>query len=266
MIQDVWTVCPALSRIMITVLPGPKAWPLALLLGLTLLALSCFGAAGGLAQEVLIQEDFQSLDAWEPFAFKDIEKKTRYEIVISRGESLLKASSNSSASALVHSKTFDVYQFPLLSWRWKVERVYERGNATVKQGDDYPLRVYVLFEYDPDQAGLARRLKYALAKTLHGEYPPDSSLNYIWANQRHAAPFLINPYAEQARMIPLQFGGARAGEWQEESRNILKDYETAFGRQPPVKAALAIMNDSDDTGEAGVSYLDWIRVEAGGGE
>ena len=248
-----------------TASPESKILCLTLLFGL-ILSLSCFSAAMGFAREVLIQEDFQSLDDWEPFTFKNIEKKTRYEIVTVRGESLLKASSNSSASALVHKKTFDVYRFPLLSWRWKVEQVYERGNAAVKEGDDYPLRVYVLFQYDPDQAGLAQRLKYALAKSLHGEYPPDSSLNYIWANQRHAAPYLINPYAEQARMIPLQSGAARAGEWQEETRNILKDYAMAFDRQPPVRAALAIMNDSDDTGEACVSYLDWIRVEGGPGD
>ena len=62
-------------------------------------------------------------------------------------------------------------------------------------------------------------------------------------------------------MIPRQRGSSRVGEWVEESIHIVEDYRRAFGEDPPSRARIAIMNDSDNTGEAAVSWVDWIRVE-----
>jgi hypothetical protein len=61
-------------------------------------------------------------------------------------------------------------------------------------------------------------------------------------------------------MIILQTGNNRAGRWIEEEVNIVEDYHRAFGEDPPSVASLAIMNDSDDTGESAVSYIDYIEV------
>ena len=38
------------------------------------------------------------------------------------------------------------------------------------------------------------------------------------------------------------------------------DYRKAFGKDPPKTASIAIMNDSDNTGEAAVSYVEFIEV------
>jgi hypothetical protein len=46
----------------------------------------------------------------------------------------------------------------------------------------------------------------------------------------------------------------------EEEANILEDYTKAFGAAPPAIASIAIMNDSDNTGESSVSYVDYIEV------
>ena len=61
-------------------------------------------------------------------------------------------------------------------------------------------------------------------------------------------------------MIPLRSGSGLVGQWLEEERNILKDYREAFGKDPPTKAGLAFMNDSDNTGEASVSWIDYIEI------
>ncbi|MCF8104116.1 MAG: DUF3047 domain-containing protein [Desulfohalobiaceae bacterium] len=214
------------------------------------------------SQDEAIREEFADLSQWRDFLFKGIEKKTKYEIVEEDGDRVLKASSNGSASALIHRTKFDVYQYPVLTWSWKVENVYQKGDATRKQGDDYPLRIYILFEFDPDQAGLARRIKYELVKSFYGQFPPDSTLNYIWANQKHKREVLINTYVSRARMIPVRWGRGKTGQWMKERRNILEDYRAAFDRDPPAVASLAVMNDSDNTGEKSVSYLDSIRVAA----
>ena len=61
-------------------------------------------------------------------------------------------------------------------------------------------------------------------------------------------------------MFFLQMGGEKKGQWIEENLNIVADYQRAFGENPPTMASLAIMNDSDDTGQSSVSYIDFIEV------
>jgi Ca2+-binding EF-hand superfamily protein len=61
-------------------------------------------------------------------------------------------------------------------------------------------------------------------------------------------------------MIVLQKGKRNLGRWIVEERNILDDYRRAFGADPPAMATLGIMNDSDNTKEASVSYVGFIEV------
>ena len=61
-------------------------------------------------------------------------------------------------------------------------------------------------------------------------------------------------------MVVLQAGDENAGKWIEQEINIIDDYKRAFGEAPPVTGGLAIMNDSDNTKESSVSYIDYIEV------
>ncbi len=212
------------------------------------------------AAEVFLREDFQDLGAWKPVYFPSIRNHTLYSIDTQDGESFLKAESRASASGIVFKSTFNVFEYPKARWRWKVSNVYKKGDVRTKAGDDYPIRIYVMFQYDPESAPLGKRIRYGIAKKLYGEYPPHSSLNYIWANKRSEEGIVANAYAGEARMIILERGEGSAGKWIEEEVNILDDYRKAFGEAPPSTATLAIMNDSDNTGEKAVSYLDYIEI------
>jgi hypothetical protein len=61
-------------------------------------------------------------------------------------------------------------------------------------------------------------------------------------------------------MIILQKGKQKIGAWVEETVNIVEDYRKAFGKDPPTEAGIAVMNDSDNTGERAVSYVDFVEV------
>ncbi len=209
---------------------------------------------------VLLREEFRDLTEWRPVTFPKIKEHTVYRIEDQGRETVLRAESRASASAIVYRKQFDVYDYPKLRWKWKVMNVYEKGNARTREGDDYPLRIYVLFEYDPDKAGFYDAIKYGLAKTIYGEYPPHSALNYIWANREDETGILTSTYASNSKMIVLQKGKKNLGRWIVEERNILDDYRRAFGAEPPAMATLGIMNDSDNTREASVSYVGCIEV------
>jgi len=217
-------------------------------------------SAWGQAKTVFFREDFNDFESWRPLYFPKIKRHSTYTIMKDKDSSFLRAESNASASGLIFKKEFTVFDYPKVRWRWKVENVYQKGNAEEKSGDDYPIRIYVIFKYDPETASFGQRLKYGLAKTIYGEYPPHSSLSYVWANRKHQQRIIPNPYASEARMIVMEAGTEKAGQWVEEDVDILEDYRKAFGTIPPAIAGIAIMNDSDNTGERSVSYVDYIEV------
>jgi hypothetical protein len=222
-----------------------------------LLVLTSFTAS---TQELLFREDFLSLDEWEPIYFPNIREHTEYMIEKSGEESFLIARSSSSASGLALKKKFNVHDFPRLLWRWKIENVYAMGDAKKKSGDDYPIRIYVMFEFEPELASFAERVKFGLYKTLYGKYPPLNTLNYIWANKKHRETMITNTYTDRSKMIVLRSGNREAGSWVMEKVNVFDDYRRAFGKDPPRTAKIAVMNDSDNTGESSASYIDFIEV------
>ena len=209
---------------------------------------------------VLVREDFSTLDNWKPFTFPKIKSHSTYTIERTGSEHILRAESNASASAIVYKDSFNIYDYPKARWRWKVKNVYAKGDVRSKAGDDYPIRVYIMFEYDPDKAGLGESIKYGLAKSLYGEYPPHSSLSYIWSSKDDPEKFVVSPYTDKAVMVLLEKGPAKVGTWVDEEIDILADYQKAFKTKPPTRARIAIMNDSDNTGESAVSWVEYIEV------
>lgn len=228
---------------------------------LFLLGLLCTsGSAEGWAGKVFLDEQFTSLARWEPFYFPKIKNHSSYRAISLNGLSYLEITSSNSASAILLKERFNVYAFPKISWRWKVSNVYEKGDCRRKEGDDYPVRLYVMFAYDPEKASFGKKIKYEIASLLYGQYPPHSSLNYIWANTMQTAPVIPNPHSELAMMIPVASGKEKVGTWLEHRADIVRDYRAAFGEDPPSTASIAVMGDSDNTGESAKAYVDYIRI------
>lgn len=220
-----------------------------------------WSAGHGAEKKIYFQENFAGLENWRPIFFPKIKQHSVYQIETQGGVSYLRAESRASASALVYKKTFHVYEYPNFRWQWRVMNVYRKGDVRTKSGDDYPLRVYILFQYDPAKAGVIDRIKYGMAKALYGEYPPHSALNYIWANKAEERGLIVNnPFSSKTKMIALQGGGKNVGAWQEEQVNIVDDYRKAFGSDPPTIGTIGMMNDSDNTGEKAVSYIRFFEV------
>ena len=106
---------------------------------------------------MLFREDFTSLENWRPLFFPNVHKHTMYGIDAKDGERCLKTQSDGSASALVYKGEFNPYEFPRVRWRWKVDNLYQRGDPEKKSGDDYPIRLQIVFKYDPEKAGRLKK-------------------------------------------------------------------------------------------------------------
>ena len=199
---------------------------------------------------------------WEPLTFSNIPRTTRYSVVRDGEGWVLKAQSEAAASALYRRLELDLRTHPRLTWRWKIGNVLIKGDARRREGDDYPARVYVAFRYDPAQATAWQKAKYGAYRLLYGNYPPHAVLNYIWDNTLPPGTMLDNAYTDRARMIVVRSGAADVGRWVTETRNVIEDYRRLFGGEPPPMVGVAVMTDTDDTGERAVAWYDALAFLA----
>jgi len=191
---------------------------------------------------------------WAPLHFKDIKSHTHYRLVERDGRTVIEAKSDASASGLIRKISIDPKEYPIIRWRWKVTDVLKKGNVHEKSGDDYPARLYILFEHDPDKLSFFEKLKYEAAKLFYGEYPPLASISYIWASNAPEGLMVPNVYTDRAMMFVVESGTKNLHRWVQEERNIYADYREAFKQDPPIISGVAIMTDTDNTGESVTAY------------
>ena len=199
---------------------------------------------------------------WEELTFKKIPAHTQYTVVQEGNNFCLKAVSRNSASGILKKAELSPKNVPILKWRWKVENILEKADARRKDGDDYPARIYVAFKYDPNQAAILEKAKYGIVRKLYGQYPPKAALNYIWDNKLPVGTSLDNAYTDRTKMIVVESGKEKVGQWVSEERNIYDDYKRLFGSEPPDISFIAVMTDTDNTGESAVAYFDDIVLNA----
>ena len=195
-------------------------------------------------------------DGWKPLTFKKISRYTVYKLERDEEDRVVVlATSDASSSGLTREMTIDPKKYPILEWEWKIENVFQKGDVTKKEGDDYPARIYITFEYDSSRVGVLDKAKYEAARLVYGKYPPLNAINYIWASHAAVGTMVPNPYTKEVMMFVVRSGTDDAGNWVQEQRNIYDDYLEAFGVEPPMISGVAIMTDSDNTMESARSYF-----------
>ena len=193
-------------------------------------------------------------DGWKPLTFKKIEKHTTYTLVRDGDTVVVKAVAEASASGLTREIKINPKEYPIVQWRWKVMNILKKGDVHRKDGDDYPARIYITFEYDPSKLSFFEKTKYEAIRLLYGEYPPLAAINYIWESKAPVGTMVPNPYTDRVMMFVVESGSAKLNQWVNEERNVYEDYKKAFGEEPPMISGVAIMTDTDNTGESATAY------------
>lgn len=184
-------------------------------------------------------------EEWTPFRFK---KPTQYRLVTDDGRTVVKASAHASASGLLYRLSVDPRTYPLLRWRWKVTELIATADNTKKNTEDSPVRVAVSFDGDIEKLPLGDRVLFDNLRLLTGQKPPYATLIYIWENRAPRNTVIPNPYTSRVRMIVVESGRDKLGNWQEETRNVYEDFRRAFGEEPGTITSIGIMTDTDNTG------------------
>jgi hypothetical protein len=191
-----------------------------------------------MAEELRIGNfSFEGLAGWEKKIFKGT---TEYSLTSENNTTVVKAVSQGAASGLVKKVSFDPKKYRYLHWSWKILHTISGGDEKTKAGDDYAARIYVVF---PGK-----------------HFWQTKAINYIWANQLNMGDSLPNAYTSSAMMVAVQSGPGNTGQWQSEKRDIFADYKDLFGSDPGEGSAVAIMTDTDDTGENATAWYGDITL------
>ena len=135
------------------------------------------------------REDFETLASWKPLTFPKIPRHSAYSILKEDGKSMLVAVADNSASGLIYTKSFNIYQTPIIRWKWRVSNIFQAGDAKKKSGDDYPLRIYVVFNM-------------ILKRQVFSRKPGTTRQNSFTASIRHTAASITSG---RIRNIPRGF-------------------------------------------------------------
>lgn len=177
---------------------------------------------------------------WSPRSFTGETLYTSDPLV---GRDAIRADSQGSASALLRRIDVDLVATPVLHWSWKVGNLLAGVDESRKSGDDYPARVYILFRgdwFDPRSLGVS----------------------YVWSSSQARESAWPNAYTDRVMMVAVRDAEDPVGEWVEEKRNVRKDIRRHFGKEVDTIKAVAIMTDTDDTGQRATAWYGDISFAA----
>jgi len=191
---------------------------------------------------------------WYALGFSKFRKETHYALVDDCGTTVVEARANSSSSGLIEKVHIDPHKYPWLTWRWKVPEPLPVVDNTKREGDDAPARVDVSFDGDFKNLSFGDRLWAAQVKALTGMDLPYATLEYVWGDGAEPETIIINTWTARIRMLMVQSGSQRLGEWVAEKRNVLEDYRRAFGEEPGMIMTIGIITDTDATSQTARAY------------
>jgi len=168
--------------------------------------------------------------------------KAVYSVAEEGGNRFLRAYADHQDVQIGISRSIKPKQFPALQWRWRVKQLPTGADERSEKTNDSAAGVYVVF----DNSYLPRAIKY------------------VWSSTLPVGTRMQSPVYWRSRVVVLQSGAARVGEWQQEVINYYQDYKDFFGEEPKKVIGIAILTDSDTTKSiAEADYDDFSLLTAG---
>jgi hypothetical protein len=190
--------------------------------------------------------------------------QAEFKLVRDDGRTVLQVHSDNAFGTAAHAVSADPAATPILAWRWKVDHALNRSELETKEGEDFAARVYVSFDYPVEELPLLTRAKLRIARAIYGDVPA-AAICYVWDSRHAPGTSAWSPHFDHVRIVVLESGNARAGQWVEERRDVDADFRAAFGERwkgpTPKVVAVVAGNDSDQVHEAVTAWFGDFKLE-----
>ena len=191
---------------------------------------------------------------WHALGFSKFRKETHYALVDDCGTTVVEAHADGSSSGLIEMVDIDPRKYPWLIWRWKVPNALPVVDNSKREGDDAPARIDISFDGDFKNLTLEDRLWKAQVKAFTGMDLPYATLEYVWGDGAPPETIIINTWTPRIRMLMVESGAERVGQWVTEKRNVYEDFRRVFGEEPGRITTIGIITDTDATKQQAEGY------------
>jgi hypothetical protein len=131
---------------------------------------------------------------------------------------------------------YDVRQYPVLTWRWRVQTLPAGGDERRKGTGDSAAGVYVVF----------------------GGWPVPRTIKYVWSSTLPVGTRTESPFAGDTKIVVLRSGPPQGDGWVEERVDVLEDYRRFFGEDPDPARGIGLLTDADNTHSLAAADYDAI--------
>lgn len=197
---------------------------------------------------------------WEPMIIHRNKKRTEYALVSDQGQKVLHARAVGASSGLMQKVDIDPMKEPQLSWKWRISGLIESADNTDRTLEDAPARIILGFDGNKDDLPFADQIMFETAHLLTGRELPYATLMYIWGRKAPVDTIIANTRSSRIKMIVAATGPKDVGEWNTFSRDIVADYERAFGEKPGKLIGIGVLTDTDNTGETVEAWYGDIQL------
>jgi hypothetical protein len=185
------------------------------------------------------------LAPWEPWFVRRGNAPTRYRVAEIDGAAALEADAREGGSGMSRKIHIDPQRHPMLEWRWRVPADPE-SKFEISAAASPLARLSLAFHGDTEKLDFEDRTKLRLAMMMTANGLPYASLLYVWMLDVPAETVIRSPYTDRVRMIVVESGVQRAGQWVEVRRNVLEDFRRAYAEEPGDIVAVGLMTDPGD--------------------
>ena len=194
---------------------------------------------------------------WHFYRIAPNKKNTVYRLENYQGRTVLSANSKTSASGLAVKLRPRAAQNLWLKWEWKTTIPIPEADNAERIHDDAPLRILVAFDGNKTKLSLKEKMTFEMANLISGQELPYATLMYIWSGKSPINSILDNPHTSRIKMIVVDSGWDRLGQWHLHQRDLEADFRNAYGESPGEVIGIALLTDTDNTkSEAKAFYGD----------
>ena len=196
---------------------------------------------------------------WQHQVFKG-RQNTAYAPTTHEGRPALHARSDSGSSAMRYHMHLPAEAIGTLRFSWFVRQLNPAFDLTDRESEDAVARVILTFDGDRQRLSPKDHMLSEPAQLITVEPLPYATLMYVWDHEHPVGTVLEHPSTRRIRMLVVKSGPGRLGQWADQERDVLADFQHAFGETPKALTGIGLMTDGNNTRQLAEAWYGPVRL------